>query len=152
MNEGVTEKKDANGQMRHINPKNHGSTDCFFCPKRWGGHEDIRPCETLLRLIEQAHWATEISLPRRIAVEGIEAIRAQTALRTRVTFPDGTTKMAKVLLDWGCMAPSLVNPRFVEGHDTYDAPNPRRLFCADSETPLQGGTSQFAITIGGVPR
>ena len=31
-------------------------------------------------------------------------------------------------LDWGCMAPSLVKPSFLEGRDTYDAPNPRRLF------------------------
>ena len=88
------------------------------------------------------------SLPCRVVVGRIEDTRVQTILRTRFTFADGATKMAKVFRDEGCMAPSLVNPRFLKKRGTYDSPHhhlqvfsPPRLGAPTVEHPRRGTQS-----------
>ena len=75
-------------------------------------------------------------MPRHI--EGhIEDIHVQSILRTHVTFADGATKLAKLLLDWGRMAPNLVNPCFLEGRKAYNSPHPVDCFAPIAKHPYR---------------
>ena len=65
----------------------------------------------------------------------------QTELPVQAVLPNGEFKALRVLVDFGCQAVALANPKFlgVQISEKYESPQRRRLLQADTETPLPGG-------------
>ena len=73
--------------------------------------------------------------------------REQTALLLMVTFSDGSTGSARVLIDSGCQAGAIVRPGFVPTGCEYVSSRPKRFVTANAKAGLPGGKYQASMSV-----